>query len=114
MHSAYENLQNLRRSWRASNPKLKLILSLEGSVLALHLIEVPVFSRRQGYGSEIMEELSCIADRHNLKLVCEPDDSHGTSMEVLEKFYSHYGFTWSAAGLMIREPAYSDLFATAS
>src|SRR3989304_6522669 len=61
----------------------------------LHLsrIEIEKGRRGHGLGTQAMEELVALADRHGLLMTLSPaTDFGGTSAERLKKFYRRFGF----------------------
>jgi len=71
--------------WQSNNGNLKL-----------HLLIVPKDKRKQGIGSQAMEELVRYADRHGFQLTlstASEDDRMGTTSKGrLLKFYRRFGF----------------------
>jgi len=111
MDVQHSELRSLVYTWEAMVPGLKILVSLQNNELTLHLLYVPTMRRRQGYGSEVMEDLTVFADRSNLRLLCIPDDAQGTPYEALLYFYEQHGFTL-AGEQMIREPRFAEAFAS--
>ncbi|MEG7882871.1 GNAT family N-acetyltransferase [Bacillus paranthracis] len=58
-------------------------------------IGVPTEKRGQGLGTQIMEELTRIADTHGFKLSLNIDPKFGVGKRVLKKFYKKHGFVES-------------------
>ncbi|HHT7008843.1 TPA: GNAT family N-acetyltransferase [Bacillus cereus] len=94
-----------------------LIQSQTGSKFEIHeindehvfiaFIGVPTEQRGQGLGTQMMEELTCIADTHGFKLSLNIDPKFGVGKGVLKKFYKKHGFVESEwyqnSAEMIRE-----------
>jgi hypothetical protein len=106
-----DDLQKLVGAWKKLHPDIRFLLTTEHGIITIHLIEIPLNKRRRGYGSEMLAELCCIADRHDMAIVCVPDSSRGTSKDALEQFYRLHGFEWQDSQ-MVRQALYSDLFAS--
>jgi len=111
MDVQHSELRSLVYTWEAMVPGLKILVSLQNNELTLHLLYVPTMRRRQGYGSEVMEDLTVFADRSNLRLLCIPDDTQGTPYEALLYFYEQHGFNL-AGEQMVREPRFAEAFAS--
>ncbi|PES55529.1 GNAT family N-acetyltransferase [Bacillus cereus] len=58
-------------------------------------IGVPTEDRRQGLGTQMMEELTRIADTHGFKLSLNIAPKFGVGKKVLKKFYKKHGFVES-------------------
>ncbi|WP_144537540.1 GNAT family N-acetyltransferase [Bacillus thuringiensis] len=58
-------------------------------------IGVPTEDRRRGLGTQMMEELTRIADTHGFKLSLNIDPKFGVGKRVLKKFYKKHGFVES-------------------
>ncbi|MFI8677643.1 MULTISPECIES: GNAT family N-acetyltransferase [Bacillus cereus group] len=58
-------------------------------------IGVPTEDRRQGLATQMMEELTRIADKHGFKLSLNIDPKFGVGKRVLKKFYKKHGFVES-------------------
>lgn len=70
-------------------------------------IGVPTEKRGEGLGTQMMEELTRIADTHGFKLSLNIDPKFGVGKRVLKKFYKKHGFVESEwyknSAEMIRE-----------
>lgn len=72
-------------------------LSLSGgsepdSYVTLQKIEVPQDKRGQGLASKVMEEFLAEADRNGWSVALSPDNTWGSSVTRLRKFYAGFGF----------------------
>lgn len=87
-------LNQLMAKWVAQG--VRLWLYEKDGVITLDDIVVPKESRKQGIGSQIMNEIVEYADATNQRLILSPatrDDYHGTtSRGRLVKFYKRFGF----------------------
>lgn len=103
-------VMRVAESWKAVNSGIQLIVTQEPDHIFIHLLYIPVSLRRQGYGSEVMREVTACADRENLPVLLEPRTEYGMDYEVLCAFYEEHGFV-SVGNLMVRQPLYSKEFA---
>ena len=73
-----------------------LFLSEDNSSISIDMIEVDSSSRKQGVGSEVMQEITDYADDNNKEIVLLPSVSDKymgtTSRNRLIKFYKKFGF----------------------
>lgn len=86
----------------SNNLKMKLGLSklelnlTNNQTLTLDRITVEKNNRKVGIGTEAMNQIIQLADRHNLKILLTPgskgDPSGTTSRARLVKFYKRFGF----------------------
>lgn len=60
--------------------------------IILDCIVLPVSKRKNGKGTEIMQELIDYANTYQLAIYLRPADIFGTPIEVLLKFYKKLGF----------------------
>ena len=64
----------------------------DDSYVTLGKIIIPKEQRGKGKGKKIMDEIIKEADRNNWKLALTPDDTWGSSVPRLKRFYSEFGF----------------------
>lgn len=103
-------VMKVAESWKAVHSGIQLIVTQESDHIFIHLLYIPVSLRRQGYGSEVMNEVAACADRENLPVFLEPRTECGMDYEVLCAFYEEHGFVL-VGDMMIRPPLYSEEFA---
>ena len=92
----YDDYLKLKRKY----PDVRLNLHydefeyIEGKkLMVLDAIEVPKAIRHQGIGTNVMQELVCMAKSHSCVFMLSPDDSlGGSSKERLRRFYKRFGF----------------------
>ena len=48
--------------------------------------------KSKGYGSQVMNSLCDWCDKHKMTLCTTPDDSFGSSLSRLKRFYKRFGF----------------------
>lgn len=108
-------LGQLMAKWVAQG--VRLWLHEKDGVITLDDIVVPKEHRKQGIGTQIMNEIIDYADRTGQRLVLDPatrDDYHGTtSRGRLIKFYKRFGLQenkgrnkdYSISRSMYREPS---------
>ena len=85
--------------WETMYNQLKLVVwdcSLYNTpkhrYIVLDCIKVSEEARKQGVASMSMKLLCEYADKYNLRVYLQPSDIYGTSIEILEKFYSKFQF----------------------
>lgn len=62
------------------------------STLIIDLLVVPKLERRTGIGSQILLDLTSMADEHKIILALSPSDAFGIAAPLLEVFYRRFGF----------------------
>lgn len=83
----------LTKRAEADGVKLLVWWSKLGQRVVLSQIIVPKRLRAQGVGSEILKQLTRIADVHCVTVALSPSDSYGaTSKARLVRFYKRFGF----------------------
>ena len=87
-------LSTILDKWRAQGVTLFVIETSEE--ITVHSLIVPRGHRKQGIGSEVMEELAAYADEVGKRMELSPglkDPYHGTTSHGrLVKFYKRFGF----------------------
>ena len=93
-----------------------IVFSLYDSGDLIKLSSIIVKNKKQGIGTQIMDELCAFADKENKRIILSPgtkDDHHGTtSRSRLVRFYKQFGFyenkgrrrDFSLPTGMLREP----------
>lgn len=64
----------------------------EEGTIVIDFIKVPTSLRRQGIGSNLLEEYKTIADVHKVPIKLLPSSDFGTPSTALFMFYTHNGF----------------------
>lgn len=77
-----------------NNDGLKFEMRTDGNKKEIHLafIGVPVEMREQGYGHEMMETLTNIADKYGYTIDLEVVPKFGIGKRILKGFYKKHGF----------------------
>ncbi len=87
-------LQKIMTKWKKEG--VDLFLYGDKDYIKIQTITIPKGDRKQGLGSEVMEDITALADKEQIKIVLTPgskDDHHGTtSRGRLVKFYKRFGF----------------------
>lgn len=88
---ANNNLDSFLSKWRGEGVDLFVY---EGEdYLTLHQIIVPKEKRRQGVGTEVMNDLISLGNRLGKRILLTPDTTYGgTSVGRLKQFYKRFGF----------------------
>lgn len=104
----YQHVNELISAWNKALPGVKLYITQDTQQLILHLIEIPLSRRRQGYGTEILAEICSYADYEGLLVSCVIAEEHGTSETVLQEFYAQHGFQplLPHSKELLRKPSY--------
>ena len=88
------DLSTILDTWRAQGITLFVIETSEA--ITVHSLIVPKGQRKQGTGSQVMEELVAYADEVGKRMELSPglrDPYHGTTSQGrLVKFYKRFGF----------------------
>lgn len=102
---------NLNSYLRTKYPELEFVwISGNSEKIFISQIKIKKEFRNQGVGSKIMKDLIEYADRTKSSLYLTPDDSLGSSLARLVKFYKRFGFVpnkgknkdWSTQETMLR------------
>lgn len=82
------------REYLQNKYNVKLWLSTQGGYLILNELVVPSENRREGIGTQVMQELTEYADLHQLPTALTPASIGGdyTPPKILVKFYKKFGF----------------------
>ena len=98
MVSSNTSLLDIVNRWRSEGIQLFITREGEDNHIFVHLIEVPVRIRRRGYGTEVLNELTDLAEATGAVLKLQPDTSRGTPEEVLHAFYKQAGLRPEVGG----------------
>ena len=96
-------ITQLARTWCDIDERISVVITSNLNTVTLYRFYLPPAMRRQGYGTQFMEELTTIADRNNLQITLTPTPMFGTPMEGLLSFYETHGFRLQGTQ-MVREP----------
>jgi len=91
-----ESLQSLIDKWSAAIPGLHLYIYEQDNRIILSNVIIPKEYRKQGLGSQIVQDLTDYADQIGKRIELSPgtkDPHHGTtSRSRLVRFYKRFGF----------------------
>jgi GNAT superfamily N-acetyltransferase len=76
----------------SNNSKLELQINDHRKVIHIAYIGVTESLRKQGYGSQIMETLTSLADKYGYSMDLDIVPKFGVNKTVLRKFYKKHGF----------------------
>lgn len=108
--------QALKDKWRAKGVTLELHAAEGADTMSIGMLEVPKDQRKQGIGTEVMQDVVALADAMGRRVeltVGLKDKLHGTTSRArLIKFYKRFGFVenkgrnkdFRTSASMYREP----------
>jgi GNAT superfamily N-acetyltransferase len=111
-----ESLESLIQKWRLAVPGIILFVFEKDNIIVLSSLIIPRGNRKQGIGSQIMQDLIQYADQVGKRLETTPgqkDPYHGTtSRGRLINFYKRFGLRenkgrhkdYQTSETMYREP----------
>ena len=92
------SVETLEDKWSKQGVKLSLYQDKSGKRLSINDINVQKSSRKQGVGSQVMDDIIKYADENNLRVELTPGvpeiGTGTTSRARLIKFYKRFGFEW--------------------
>lgn len=94
--SRSRDLQSIIDKWKSMVPGLQLYIYEDADRIVVSSIIVPKPQRKQGIGSNIMQDIIDYADKFNRRIELSPgikDEYQGTtSRNRLVRFYKRFGF----------------------
>lgn len=112
LEDIHDPIPSFREKWKNAGIDNFVTRHSSSGDITLHSLIIPKGKQRQGIGSQYMNDLKLLADKHNSRVVTSPSSDFGASKTGLMKFFKGHGFVenkgknkdYSLSGTMYRTP----------